>query len=201
MKNFEEFSFPHPYEYEINNLDLNQLDIVDSVQVQNPSKLATDNLFFVNSTETLDKMMQDLQCEKEIAVDLEHNHKRSFQGITCLIQISTRKNDYIIDPFPIWNQLQLLNKVFTDKKITKVFHGADFDVQWLERDFGVYVVNMFDTHQASITLKLPTHSLAYLLTKYCNVVTDKSHQLDDWRLRPLTKEQWHYARGDTHYLL
>jgi len=33
------------------------------------------------------------------------NFKRSYLGITCLIQISTRDNDYIIDPFPIWNDL------------------------------------------------------------------------------------------------
>ena len=37
------------------------------------------------------------------------NFKRSYLGITCLIQISTRDNDYIIDPFPIWNDLYILN--------------------------------------------------------------------------------------------
>ena len=29
------------------------------------------------------------------------------------------------------------------------------DVQWLQRDFGVYVVNMFDTFKGSKYLKLP----------------------------------------------
>jgi len=42
-----------------------------------------------------------------------------------------------------------LNVVFSDPKILKVFHGADMDVVWLQRDFGVYVVNMFDTGQAA----------------------------------------------------
>lgn len=60
---------------------------------------------------------------------------------------------------------------------------------------------MFDTGQASRVLQLQSHALAYLLMRYCNVQTDKAHQLDDWRIRPLTAEQLFYARCDTHYLL
>jgi len=43
----------------------------------------------------------------------------------------------------------------TDPRIIKIFHGANMDVQWLQRDFGVYVVNMFDTFKGSKYLKLP----------------------------------------------
>ena len=31
----------------------------------------------------------------------------------------------------------------------KVLHGCDSDVEWLQRDFSVYLVNVFDTHQVS----------------------------------------------------
>ncbi len=43
--------------------------------------------------------------------------------------------------------MQRLNRVFTDPNIVKVLHGADWDIQWLQRDFSIYVVNMFDTGQ------------------------------------------------------
>ncbi|KAH1082214.1 hypothetical protein J1N35_021975 [Gossypium stocksii] len=33
----------------------------------------------------------------DFAVDLEHNKYRSLQGITCLMQISTRTKDFIVD--------------------------------------------------------------------------------------------------------
>ena len=57
------------------------------------------------------------------------------------------------------------------------------DVEWLQRDLGLYVVNMFDTSQASRVLGLVRHSLAYLLKLYCNVEADKEYQLADWRIR------------------
>ena len=33
-----------------------------------------------------------------------------------------------------------------------MLHGADSDIVWLQRDFGIYVVNLFDTGQASRVL-------------------------------------------------
>lgn len=65
----------------------------------------------------------------------------------------------------------------------QVFHGADHDIQWLQRDFGIYVVNMFDTGQAARVLSLARHSLAHLLERYCDVTPDKQYQLADWRIR------------------
>ena len=29
----------------------------------------------------------------------------------------------------------------------QVMHGADKDITWLQRDFGIYVCNLFDTGQ------------------------------------------------------
>ena len=39
----------------------------------------------------------------------------------------------------------LLRSVFANPAICKVFHGADSDILWLQRDFHIYVVNLFDT--------------------------------------------------------
>lgn len=34
--------------------------------------------------------------------------------------------------------------------IKQVMHGADKDVLWLQRDFGIYICNLFDTGQVCI---------------------------------------------------
>lgn len=66
---------------------------------------------------------------------------------------------------------------------SQIFHGADSDMEWLQRDLGLYVVNLFDTHQASRALNLARHSLDHLLKHYCTVESDKRYQLADWRIR------------------
>lgn len=62
-------------------------------------------------------------------------------------------------------------------------HGAESDIHWMQRDFGLYIVNLFDTGQASRVLELPKFSLAFLLKYCCNVEADKQYQLADWRIR------------------
>ena len=71
---------------------------------------------------------------------------------------------------------------------TQVMHGADWDVQWLQRDFGLYLVNLFDTGQASRVLATPRHSLAFLLQYCCGVQANKQYQLADWRIRLANKQ-------------
>ena len=70
----------------------------------------------------------------------------------------------------------------------------------MQRDFGLYIVNIFDTGQAARSIH-KQFGLAYLLQTYCSVLADKKYQLADWRVRPLPDEMQKYAREDTHYLL
>lgn len=67
--------------------------------------------------------------------------------------------------------------------LLKVFHGSNSDIEWLQKDFGIYVVNMFDSGQAARTLGFSRFSLAYLLKYYCGIETNKKYQTADWRLR------------------
>lgn len=73
--------------------------------------------------------------------------------------------------------------MITRFSLLQVLHGADWDVTWLQRDFGIYIVNLFDTGQASRVLGLPRYSLAFLLEYCCGVKADKQYQLADWRIR------------------
>lgn len=117
------------------------------------------------------------------------------------MQISTRTKDYIIDTLSLREELHILNEVFTKPSIVKIFHGADCDIEWLQRDLSLYIVNLFDTHQAAKRLQFARLSLAFLLKHYCDIDADKTFQLADWRIRPLPEELILYARQDTHYLL
>ena len=167
-----------------------------------PAPIDAAPCVFVDTPEALEDMVAHLEKSREIAVDLEHHSYRSFQGFTCVMQVSTRTTDFVVDALELRDLIRdALGPVMADPSKMKVFHGADMDVQWLQRDFGIYVVGMFDTGQAARVLELPSKGLAYLLDHYCGVKADKRFQLADWRIRPLGEEMISYARGDTHHLL
>ena len=58
--------------------------------------------------------------------------------------------------------------MFADPDTIKVMHGADSDILWLQRDFGLFTVGLFDTGQAARVLELPGFGLAHLLQQYCD---------------------------------
>lgn len=201
-----------------------------------PPKAFEDTPFtWVATPEDLARLVQKLWQVSEIAVDLEHHSYRSYYGFVCLMQISTREEDFIIDALALREELEDLDVIFVDPTIIKVrtfhlhlndlliplqvFHGADSDIVWLQENFNIYVVNLFDTYRASKVLgkalsyrhqtlsahscppELPRHSLAALLSLYCDFTADKRYQRADWRIRPLPEEMLFYARSDTHFLL
>ncbi|VDO10148.1 unnamed protein product [Rodentolepis nana] len=195
--------YDHPYFVELSEFE-NSLEDFEYVPAEfnpKPSSLDATPFVFVDSVESLGQMVSDLLTQSEIAVDLEHHSYRTYLGITCLIQISTRSTDYIVDALKLRGNLERLNEVFTNPNIVKVLHGSDMDLMWLQRDFGVYMVNLFDTGQASRVLCFARFSLSFLLETFVGIVPDKSLQTSDWRARPLSERLIAYARSDTHYLL
>ncbi|XP_073513328.1 exosome complex component 10 isoform X2 [Phyllobates terribilis] len=200
MEQPEEDVFSHPYQYELDHF----VPVESSLKVpeiQPYCPVGESSCQLITTLEDLVQLNEKLLRCSEFAIDLEHHSYRSFLGLTCLMQISTRTDDYIIDVLELRSDLHILNESFTDPAIVKVLHGADSDIEWLQKDFGLYIVNMFDTHQASRLLNLGRNSLDHLLRLYCNVESDKKYQLADWRIRPLPEEMLQYARADTHYLL
>ncbi|PPR05868.1 hypothetical protein CVT24_006622 [Panaeolus cyanescens] len=190
----------HPYRYEITHLT-HPPQLFTSCTPVLPPPLEETEPIFVDTQDAFQKMLCQLKEAKEIAVDLEHHSYRSYSGFLCLMQLSDRKNDWIVDLLAVRDEVQAINEVFTDPTVVKVFHGADSDVVWLQQDFSVYIVNLFDTFHASKLLEFPRHGLANLLEMYCDFVPDKRYQLADWRIRPLPKAMLQYAQSDTHFLL
>eukprot|EP00092_Neocalanus_flemingeri_P021730 GFUD01023573.1.p1 GENE.GFUD01023573.1~~GFUD01023573.1.p1 ORF type:complete len:902 (-),score=286.05 GFUD01023573.1:77-2782(-) len=194
----EIFSHPYIYEMERDQPVSSQLSITVPIK---PTDIPGTSMMYVDTLEKLQEMIKELQQEEVIGLDVEHHNYRSYLGITCLIQISSVSKDYLVDPFPLWSELPILNEITANPKIVKVLHGCDHDVDWLQRDFSIYLRNVFDTHQAGKLLGFPRLSLAWLLSNYCGLEVDKQYQLADWRIRPLPKEMVVYARQDTRYMV
>lgn len=124
----------------------------------------------------------------------------AYQEQVCLIQFSTPGADYLADPL-VLADLSALGPIFENPGIEKIFHAAEYDLICLRRDFGFEFANLFDTMQAARIIGYPAVGLDRLLNEKFGVRIDKRHQKADWGARPLSAEQIHYARLDTHYLV
>jgi ribonuclease D len=193
----------HPYEAVIKALygKRHILEETDCI-IAYESDMSKTPFEYVATKSSLDRLAVDLEGESIFAVDLEHHSFHSYHGYTCLIQLSTMKKDYIVDTIILRDDLgPVLSPAFADPNKLKVLHGAKSDIKWLQRDFNIFIVNMFDTAIAAKTLQLGSYSLAALLSRYVSVQADKKYQLADWRTRPLSEAMLKYAQMDTHYLL
>ncbi len=154
----------------------------------------------VDTKSGLEDIARSLKKEKIIAVDLEADSMFHFQEKVCLIQIASEKINVIIDPLKI-NNLSSLKPLFANRDIKKIFHGADYDIRSLYRDFQITINNLFDTQIAALFLGLKATGLDALLQNRLSINLDKKYQKKDWSKRPLPEEMVEYAAKDAIYLL
>ena len=159
----------------------------------NPAQLVLTN-------SSLRDVVKKLSLQPTIAVDTESNSLHAYKERVCLIQFSTREEDFIVDPIAITN-LDILQPVFANHSVEKVFHAAEYDLIGLWRDFGWKVNSIFDTMVAARALGWERVGLAAILAKHYSVSINKKFQRADWAKRPLNDNQLFYAQLDTHYLL
>ncbi len=82
----------------------------------------------------------------------------------------------------------------------KIFHGADYDIVSLKRDFQFKIGPIYDTALAARAIGVKQFSLQNLIEKYFQVKLVKKYQKSNWSLRPLAEGQLEYASNDTVYL-
>jgi len=157
-------------------------------------------VLLIENDADLHKIALELQKEPAIGVDLEADSMFHYQERVCLLQISTQALNIVIDPLPV-KDFSPLAPIFADARIRKVFHGADYDIRSLYRDFGIEVHSIFDTQIAAKFLGARETGLASLLKMRFNVSTDKKYQKKDWSQRPLPAAMLRYAVQDICHLL
>jgi len=135
-----------------------------------------------------------------IGVDLEADSMYHYFEKVCLLQIATESAAYVMDPLAL-KDLSALHPVFSNPRIRKVFHGADYDIRSLYRDFRIEVENLFDTQLACMFLGLRETGLEALLRSRFQVELNKKYQRADWSRRPLSPEMVDYAAMDGRYLI
>jgi len=148
----------------------------------------------------LKRFAQRIQGEAILAVDLEADSMFHFQEKVCLVQMAGNGENVVIDPLSL-EDLSPLVPVFKSKSVCKVFHGSDYDVRSLYRDFSIKINNLFDTQLASMFLGEQETSLGAVVSRRFGIQLDKRFQKKDWSQRPLPNGMVEYAASDVFHLI
>jgi len=156
--------------------------------------------YWIDDQQELLKLIEELKSHNRLALDTESNSLYAYQEQVCLIQISIPESDYLLDPLNL-SDLSPLNELMSDSAVEKVFHGAEYDVICLKRDFSFTIQNLFDTRVGLRTLGRERTGLGDVLEEEFGVKINKRWQRANWGQRPLPPELLNYACLDSHYLL
>ncbi len=154
----------------------------------------------INTTEQLQEFVEHIRHEKFIAVDLEADSMFHYQEKVCLVQMAGNGHNVVIDPLEV-NDLSALRPLFADEGVCKVFHGSDYDIRSLYRDFTIEIHNLFDTQLASMFMGEAETSLGAVVNKRFGIKLDKRYQKKDWSQRPLSEGMIDYAASDVFHLI
>jgi ribonuclease D len=181
--------------------------LVERGDVQSPSIIGPMNspplshpAVLVETPDQIRSLMEALKLQPRVAVDTESDSLYAYPEKVCLIQFSFPAADFLLDPLA-FEDLGVLGPFFSNPKVEKVLHGAEYDVAVLKRDFGFSIINLFDTRVAARTLGVRHNSLEALLSQFLELDLDKRYQRANWGKRPLPADMLDYARLDTHFLL
>jgi len=164
------------------------------------SSLTTHPSPLIGTLADLKKALNLIEHENRIGFDLEADSMYHFSEKVCLLQVASKNTAFAVDTLKI-KDLSLLKPLFLNKDIVKVFHGADYDVRSLFRDFGIEIRNLFDTELASRFLGIKETGLEAVLNNRFNVRLEKKYQKKDWSERPLSPDMLNYALNDVRHLI
>ena len=146
-----------------------------------------------------------------VAIDCETLGLNPHRDRLCLIQISNGDgNAHLIKIRSEQKNMDSMKKILapnlcsmlSDRKITKLFHFARFDVAVLYSKYKVLASPIFCTKIASKLVRTYTdkHGLKNLVQEILDIDISKRQQSSDWGAENLSESQKEYAASDVLYL-
>ncbi len=161
---------------------------------------ATGEATIINVAQ-LDRLVSHLRACGRFAFDTEFVSEDTFEPVLCLIQVATREQKAVIDPFQV-RDLSAFWDVATDPSVEVVMHAASEDLRICHLRAGKLPLRVFDVQLAAgfIGFGYPL-SLVNLVGQVLGIGLAGSETRTDWRRRPLSAAQLEYALDDVRYLL
>jgi ribonuclease D len=155
----------------------------------------------ITTSSALAEFCHALRGVPYIAVDTEFMREKSYYAHLCLVQVAHGEHVAAIDPLVDGLDLGPLRDLLCDPTIVKVFHSAVQDLEIFFNKIGQVPAPLFDTQIAAAVCGLGDQpGYAKVVGDLLNIQIDKSSQMTDWSLRPLSERQLSYALSDVTHL-
>lgn len=156
---------------------------------------------WVNDPKGLRDAVTSISSATRLGVDTEADSRHHYPEKTCLIQVVANDRVFIIDPLADID-VGAFREMFERSEVEKIFHGADFDLRGLNRDWGFELKGVYDTNTGARFAGLERFGYAALIEDLLGPIIAKDQRLQrsDWSKRPLTEAALEYAAADVIYL-
>ena len=158
---------------------------------------------FLYQSDLPDDIFNALNQSQAIAIDSETTGLNLKRDRLCILQISSGDGDAHLVQFDAGNyDAPNLKKLFSNNKITKIFHFARFDVCVINKFLELDIKNIYCTKIASKLVRTYTeaHGLKAICKELLRVELSKEQQSSDWANSQITEDQIKYAASDVLYL-
>lgn len=155
----------------------------------------------VTTSEDLATCCAHLATAPVLGFDTEFIGEESYHPKLCLIQIATADRIYLLDPLAIPN-LEPFWRLLADPGHVIVVHAGREEVRLCHLWSGLAPANLFDLQIAAGLVGLP-YPMGHgaIVQELLGLRLNKGETLTDWRRRPLTPAQLHYACDDVRYMV
>jgi DNA polymerase I-like protein with 3'-5' exonuclease and polymerase domains len=167
------------------------------------------NFEYITTQSGFDEMrLGGLNFDGPIGVDIETTDLEPWHGKISTVQLSDGERTFVLDWF-VFGGIQFiadgLRYILEDPKILKVAHNAKFEIKWFMYHLGAEPESFFDTMLGSQLIAAgdvsASHHLKDVAETFLGVPMDKTEQLSDWSVRPLTQSQLKYAAFDAEVVI
>lgn len=155
----------------------------------------------IDTASALEQCVQALRGRPSLTLFIDTEFDSTRNGSTlCLVQVSDGARTFLIDPLRV--NLSPLAGVLSAPGTEWVLHAGRQDVALLCDQLRIPLPDrLFDTQIAwALVSPEASVSLAYLEFRLLGLRSDKGHQADDWKRRPLPPSQLAYAARDVEHL-
>ncbi len=162
----------------------------------------TPQPIWVDTQESLDRLITEIRKHDRIAMDTEFHGERTYIPRLMLVQLATPDAIFLVDPLADLDMCSLFEAFNGDAPPLVIGHALHNDLEIIYLRCGRILPRVFDTQIAASFLGHGLQvGLANLVHRICGERLPKDGQMADWSRRPLSDKLKCYAANDVRYLM